>query len=117
MRLLRRLQGGKHSHRSGGAQDGASPLSTPIPPALSGDNRDRYQGIRGNNRSRRATRRSVAIQQPNPREPAHRASLTLPSPSPNAPDGVQVIDAANSDAKFKQFLEDPTMPKAKKMPA
>ena len=114
--LLRRLQGRKHSHRSGGAQDGASPLSTPIPPALSGDNRDRYQGIRGNIfQSRRATRRSVAIQQPNPREPALRASLTLPSPPPNAPDGVQVIDAANSDAKFKQFLEDPTMPKAKKI--
>ena len=26
-----------------------------------------------------------------------------------------MIDAANSDAKFKQFLEDPTMPKAKKI--
>ena len=32
-------------------------------------------------------------------------------------DPTQVIDAANADKKFKVFLEDPTMPKAKKVKA
>ena len=44
-----------------------------------------------------------------------RASADSSPPPPAAP--TQVIDAANADKKFKVFLEDPTMPKAKKMKA
>ena len=62
----------------------------------------------------RLTERRDPTTEPSRTRPAR---VSDPLPPPEHPDGVQGIDAANSDAKFKQFLEDPTMPKAKKIVA
>tara|TARA_B100001142_G_scaffold313719_1_gene350467 strand:- start:257 stop:1156 length:900 start_codon:yes stop_codon:yes gene_type:complete len=44
-----------------------------------------------------------------------RASLTLSSCPPPLSVHAQLVDAANMDEKFRNFLYDPTMPKAKKI--
>lgn len=47
----------------------------------------------------------------------HSSPVHQLTPLPTTAAPTQVIDAANADKKFKVFLEDPTMPKAKKMKA